>query len=274
MIFYRLAFAVAQARRRRRATALVFPEPILPMHTIWKTCMLLGLRIVRSPLPDTPDVTVYWEDATITTGPAAGSTAINARCTNIGKDIVERRFAEVFGYPLAIDPANHVGPYVRKSRENFAHDGTIRSGPVDTSEQRYVYERLIGNTVDDGWQVMDMRTAIVGSRIPVVFLLFRSITDRFGTDSRRAVVVSPDSVFSAEEQRLILALATAMELQFGELDVLRDAADGRIYIVDVNKTPTGPPRPLTLGERHRSMRLIANAFAAEYLAEQPAGRQA
>lgn len=263
-IFYRLAFRVAVTRRGRNAVAYVFPQRILPMYTIWKTCMLLGLRI--EPAPETrAEIAVYWEDTTVSTPPRDISNLINARCTDIGKDVVEQRFAEVFGYPLAIDVATHNGPYVHKSRLNFAHNGTVRNGPIDRREPDCVYERLIDNSIDGGWQVMDMRTAIVGTRIPVVFLLYRSITDRFGTDSRRGVVVDPDAVFSPTEQRQITELARAMGLDYGELDILRDAADGRIYIVDVNKTPVGPPRPLLLGERHRAMRLIASAFAAEFL---------
>jgi hypothetical protein len=31
-----------------------------------------------------------------------------------------------------------------------------------------------------------------------------------------------------------------MGLDYGELDVLRDADDGRLYVVDVNTTPFGP----------------------------------
>jgi hypothetical protein len=240
------------------------------MYTIWKTCMLLGLRIEqRCATP--PDVTIYWEDTTVSAPPHDSGGLLNARCTDIGKNFVEQRFAEVFGYPLAIDAATHRGPYVRKSRLNFAHDGAVGNGPPERHEPDSVYERLVDNSIDGGWQVMDIRTPIVGTRIPVVILLFRSITDRFGTNSPRGVVVSPNSVFSQTEQTLIIAMAQAMGLDFGELDILRDATDGRIYIVDVNKTPSGPPTPLSLGERHRAMRLIAEAFAAEFLEPRPVG---
>jgi hypothetical protein len=35
-------------------------------------------------------------------------------------------------------------------------------------------------------------------------------------------------------------LADRIGLDFGELDLLRDRADGRIYVVDVNPTVNGP----------------------------------
>jgi hypothetical protein len=269
-VFYRVAFLIAVVRRRRVRVALIFPERIRPNYTIWKTCMLLGLRIEQQPATP-PDVTIYWEDTTAGAPPPNAANLLNGRCTDIGKDIVEQRFGEVFGYPLAIDAATHTGPYVRKSRLNFAHDGSVRSAPLEQCEPDSVYERLVDNAIDGGWQVMDIRTPIVGTRIPIVILLYRSITDRFGTDSPRGVAVSPNSVFSQAEQTLIIALAQAMGLDFGELDILRDATDGRIYVVDVNKTPSGPPAPLSLGERHRAMRLIAEAFAAEFLEPRPIG---
>ena len=36
-----------------------------------------------------------------------------------------------------------------------------------------------------------------------------------------------------------------MGIDYGELDILRDNNDGRIYIVDANNTPSGPPNGLT-----------------------------
>jgi glutathione synthase/RimK-type ligase-like ATP-grasp enzyme len=53
-----------------------------------------------------------------------------------------------------------------------------------------------------------------------------------------------DSIFSKEEQTLILNFAKAMKVGFCEFDVLRHS-DGRIFIIDVNKTPYGPPAGLT-----------------------------
>ena len=37
----------------------------------------------------------------------------------------------------------------------------------------------------------------------------------------------------------ILAVCREMGLDYGELDVLRDREDGRLYILDVNDTPSG-----------------------------------
>ncbi len=51
---------------------------------------------------------------------------------------------------------------------------------------------------------------------------------------------------SRGECERIQAFCRVIGLDLGELDVLRHATDGRIYIVDVNYMPFGPPKPMRL----------------------------
>jgi hypothetical protein len=44
--------------------------------------------------------------------------------------------------------------------------------------------------------------------------------------------------------------------------VLRDRADGNLYIVDANKTDMGPPIGLNLADKLVATRQLANAFRA------------
>jgi hypothetical protein len=46
------------------------------------------------------------------------------------------------------------------------------------------------------------------------------------------------------------------------LDVLRDATEGRLYIVDANKTDMGPPTALPLSDKLHATRTLAKAFRA------------
>jgi hypothetical protein len=62
-----------------------------------------------------------------------------------------------------------------------------------------------------------------------------------------------------------LRLCREMRLDFGELDVLRDRHDGRIYVVDVNRTPWGPPRTLGTRGALRAIDLVAEAFHDAFL---------
>ena len=62
------------------------------------------------------------------------------------------------------------------------------------------------------------------------------------------------------EQRTLLAdLLIGM---WGGLDILRDRDDGRLYIVDVNKTDLGPVISLSWRDKVRSMRRLAIALEA------------
>jgi hypothetical protein len=71
---------------------------------------------------------------------------------------------------------------------------------------------------------------------------------------------APHEVFSAEEQRQITAFTRAIGLDWGGVDVLRDRADGRLYIVDANKTDMGPPISLNLPDKLQATRMLAAAF--------------
>jgi len=51
-----------------------------------------------------------------------------------------------------------------------------------------------------------------------------------------------------------------MHLDWGGLDILRDASDGRIYIVDVNKTDMGPPLALPMKEKLSAVKTLGQAL--------------
>ena len=53
-------------------------------------------------------------------------------------------------------------------------------------------------------------------------------------------------------------------LEWGGVDVLRDNASGKIYIVDANKTDMGPPVALNLGDKLKATRRMAKAFVAAF----------
>ena len=49
-------------------------------------------------------------------------------------------------------------------------------------------------------------------------------------------------------------------LEWGGVDVLRDRNDGKLYIVDANKTDMGPPIALNLADKIVATRMLARAF--------------
>ncbi|MBV8474129.1 MAG: hypothetical protein JO107_15395 [Hyphomicrobiales bacterium] len=198
----------------------------------WKLFRLLGLRVVRSDA----DLAYYHQDATEVAGVA---NAVNGRCANISKSLVGETFRDVAGYDLDIDPSAFCGPIVRKSETNAAHDGAVLQGPISGPEPGFVYQRLIDNTVDGGL-VLDIRPAVIGKEIPYCYLKYRPVGSRFSNDNSFVRCVSVDAVLTRSEQNIVLRFAERMGLDVGEVDVLRDKASGRIYIVDVAKTPHSP----------------------------------
>ena len=60
----------------------------------------------------------------------------------------------------------------------------------------------------------------------------------------------------------ISAFTREIGLDWGGVDVLRDRSDGKLYIVDANKTDMGPPIGLNLPDKIVATRMLANAFRA------------
>ena len=202
----------------------------------------------------------------------AGVPVLNGRLVSNRKSNVAAVFESVFGYSLAVDPTTHAGAIVEKSEVNAAHDGRVLHGPVGPADVHpdRAYQRLVDTTDDDG-RLVDYRTPLYGGRPPLVYVKRRGPADLFHNRNAVVEITDPADAFSADELDRLAVLADAMGLDYGEVDVLRDRADGRIYVVDVNQGPSGPPETLAPPEREVAARRLAAAF--DLLVEQAiAGR--
>lgn len=231
----------------RRPKILCYPDLPGPGSVFYKLSLHSGYALTNDPSASY-DAVLKWCDATYCpndetiTALAASRGMVNAHLTDISKGHVGRVFSEVFGYELDVDPQTHSGPILRKSEKNATHDGQVLQGPLDREgSDEYVYQRLVNNVEDD--LAVDLRVPIFGSHIPFVRVKYRPVNKRFDHAGQSQVddeVKAPDDVLSDKEQSLILELCRNMGLDYGELDVVRDRDTGRIYVVDVNGTPTGP----------------------------------
>ena len=100
-----------------------------------------------------------------------------------------------------------------------------------------VYQRLADTKVGD--RVLQIRPVILDGRIVLVYEKWRAYPDYF----KGAELTIPKTVadfFSDDEATQLLRFSNAIGLDYGELDVVRDGADGRIYVVDANRTPVRP----------------------------------
>ncbi len=249
-------------RRAPRARISFYPKKPRSFYAIWPVCQLADVKITDN--HHEADLHFYFEDREFLTAPRQAPTnrpTFNVGCYDIRKSVVARVFEETFGYALAIDPVTWRGLAVEKSEGNGRHDGRIIDCPLATPQRDHVYQRLVDNTFD-GRDHIDIRTPIVGGKIPFVYLKRREPSLRFTNDNYRVDLVDADAMLSIDEQAKVVDFASAMRLDFGGIDILRDRNDGRIYIVDANKTDMGPPSALKSNEKLKAMRGLADAFSS------------
>ncbi len=226
----------------RIKTMVCYPEKPKTFHALYKIAHRLGYRITNK-LDPRADCIIRFEDTTYGTSfpeldtLAHARTVINARCTDISKRHVEEVFHEVFGYGMKIDPRHYTGTCVQKSDMNALHDGKVITCPTEPKEG-YIYQRLIHNNVDAD-TAEDLRLLIMQGTIPFVARRFKHTSDRFN-ETVHAEVVETVEVLTPEEVRLVHIFCERMGLDYGEIDSLRDRTDGKLYLIDVNNTPSGP----------------------------------
>lgn len=209
-------------------------------------------------LPDKADAAFYFEDVTCGQPARLAGRHINQACQDISKAHVARVFEEVVGYPLALDPLQVAGEIVEKSDKNGVHDGRIVIAPLAPLTGK-VYQRIVDTRDDDGC-CHDLRTPCVGGEPVVVWIKTKTPEGRFSINNRRARMAEPEAVYSETERDLIRRFNARIGLDCGGLDILRDRYDGRIYIVDVNKTDVGPVIALSWGDKIRSMARLGRAL--------------
>ena len=249
-------------RGKRQITMAFSPDPIRPWYLAWAAATEAGVRLINEPIE--ADIVFHFDDSTQCEAAQPrtkpGALLLNFRCDDVSKSRVAAAFEAAFGYSLSIDPRSHSGPAVEKSERNGAHDGRIVYCPVEPLPGR-VYQRLIDNRYGENL-VQDLRTPTVGGKAACVFLKRRKIDSRFTNSNVEVALVTAESQFSATELAMIAQFTEKLGLDWGGLDVLRCSSDGRIYVVDANKTDMGPPLALPLREKLRATRLLASALDA------------
>lgn len=233
------------------------PDRPRPWYLIWAAAAWGGCRMARS--AEEADAAFYFDDATegALVVPPPVAHRFNYDCLDVSKSRVAAVFQQVFGYALAIDPRLHAGPAVEKGEMNGAHDGRVVQCPCEPLPGR-TYQKLIDNA--EGDCVADLRTPFVGGRPVLVFIKRRPLDRRFANLNTAVVLTTPEAVFTPEEIKQLSAFAQAMSLDWGGLDVLRDRTDGRLYVVDVNKTDMGPPLALPISDKLRATAMLSRAL--------------
>ena len=249
--------AWARVTRRDKIALWYAPELPRPWYLMRGAALWAGMAVARTPAEAA--ASFYFDDVTAGEAPMIRlHRHVNHHCTDVSKSHVARVFEEVFGYPLLVDPHTAIGQIVEKSEKNGVHDGRIVIAPV-TPRSDCCYQRLV-DTSDEKGVCHDLRTPCVGGEPVVVWRKLKPGNGRFSINNTRAVLETPGDVYSPAELALIRRFTARMGLDWGGLDILRDRHDGRIYIVDVNKTDLGPVIALSWRDKFVSMGRLAEAL--------------
>ena len=247
---------VLRLRRPRRLAVWFAPDRPRPWYVIWSALTLAGIAIAPSEAEATAGF--YFEDVTVGEAPHSQRRLLNADCRDISKSRVAQVFGRVAGYDLLLDPETYEGLAVEKSEGNGLHDGRLVMCPRARLVGR-TYQRFV-DTSRDG-TAYDLRTTVIDRRPVCVLVKTKPASTSFSIHNRTVTYRELDEVFSPEEIDLLTRFAEAMALDWAALDVLRDA-DGRIYVVDVNKTDTGPAVDLTWADRRRLLAVLTHGLSA------------
>lgn len=255
-------------RPEKKALIAYHPQPAGPWYTLPLALASTSIRRTRD--VSNADAIMVFDDRTKSEDLPLNASVLtlNQQATDITKAHVGRVFETVFGYPVSVDPFQHDGPMVEKSDENGVHDGRIVEGPLTTVEPGLTYQRLADSLVRPG-VTEDLRCVCVKGDIIVVFRKEKSLSKRFAASYLQTTCHEAQDFFADEELDTIALFCQRIGLDFGSLDVLRDhAGDGRIYVVDVNKTCmpvlSMPPRPL-----QAALSKIGGAVEALILSKKP-----
>lgn len=252
----------------KRRSILVYPEYPSRNSTLYKIGYVLGYNITNKP-SKLNRATVYWENKTHRTEQEAivrlkKDNIVNISSTDISKVFVDEIHLSVFGYNTRVNPTEHVGKMVQKSDTNAKHDGTLIEGPIKTQKKDSIYQILIENAVNDQL-IVDMRVPFIGEVTDFIYLKYRPISERFQNTTVKTELKKTSDVLSEKEIAQVESFCKKSKLDFGELDVLRDKHSGKIYIVDVNNTPFGPPAHISKKEGEKALKRIAYYFEKHFL---------
>jgi hypothetical protein len=258
-IFYVKAIFLGKSKKK---TVLMYPQKPRSFHILYKIFHILGYRITSNPNAKA-DIVIHFEDTTLKRPDSAlawlgrRQKVLNIDCADISKEHVDKILKEVFGYGAMIDPRVYSGKCVKKSNDNAKHDGKIINCPTEP-EKGFVYQMVINNQYED--LVLDLRASILNDEILFTYEKYRPVDKRFGNVNTVVKMVDTDKVFDLGEIRNIILFCKKFGLDYGELDILRNRDDNKLYIVDVNNTPSGPPNHISKIEYKLALTKLAGAF--------------
>ena len=192
---------------------------------------------------------------------------LNKNTCDISKKKVMECFEAVFGYDLHVDPFQTNDLFVVKNNINGKHDGFVSSNKSLTTESYnihihngMVFQKLIHNEINEDITLHYRVPVFFCKMIPLVYEATVLNKHRFKPKNKTTIVKRDVDVFSNEEIIKIFEFCKQMQLDYCELDILRDNHDMKIYIIDANDTPTVTINGYSKEEMLNSIKIQANCF--------------
>jgi hypothetical protein len=260
--YWLIYLSIPSKHTNRKKKVIFYPEMPKERSVLGRIFEILKYQIVND-LSQAKDAQfiVNWDFSTYRTSYpellklSKTREVINIHCSDISKKHVDQIFGKIFGYTTIIDPTTFKGKCVKKGDINAVHDGTIVECPIEKPDPEYIYQKLINNKANEEF-IEDLRVPVFKDYIPFVYIKNRPIDTRFASYNSNVSIIETEKILSKEEVNKILLFCHEMGLDYGELDVLRDRDDNKIYIIDANNTPGGPPIQTYSGQLIALRRLV------------------
>ncbi|MDE1924557.1 MAG: lipopolysaccharide biosynthesis protein [Patescibacteria group bacterium] len=259
----------ASFARGDKRTILFYPHKPQHFHILYAIVHELGYAVTTNP-SKCHELAIAFEDQTIRSNEhhavlqelARTQPVANLNCADISKENIEKIFRETYGYNTFVNPEQYSGRCVRKSNNNSTHDGVFIACPA-AKEPGYVYQKFI--ECEHEGRIADLRGIIMGGKLRHITLKYKAPEARFDITSDISMR-RPDTLLSAQEIEGVESFCKSLGLDCGEMDILRDKTDGKIYIIDVSNTSGGPVRNLHLPaqEYDAYVQMLSESFARAY----------
>ena len=197
-------------------------------------------------------------------------TLINQKIKGTSKEYIGKVFNKIFNYTLRVDPLTYHGTAIVKKNGNGTKFGEILDLPINENEvlQNHTYQKLILSNSSKNKNIFyEIRVPIFGNIIPCIFYKTRREDKRFESKNIKVEILRTDEILSQEELHQIVYYCKYINLDYGEIDILRNNEDGKIYIIDVNNTPWWPCNKLTGTDRNIALNMFWNAFLEYFFPE-------
>lgn len=245
----------------RIKTAYVHPTFPSKKTSLYKILRKNNISIINEN-HTTNIIKINFIDETFQSNRVSSTFHINDQAFDISKHFIDSIHEKVFGYSTLIDPITYTGKGVEKSNLNAKHDGKIIQFPLDKIEVDNIYQIIIDNSEDKLY--VDYRVCLVKSEIPIIYKKYKTEENRFTNNILKAELALKECIPIAIQEKII-EFCKAAGCNFCELDVLKDNFTNLWYVIDINKTPYGPPAVLSKKDKKKAVQILSESFYQQFI---------